>query len=133
MHRDEVLFANEAFYLAFSEGDLTAMDNLWADRGEVVCLHPGWPALTDRELVMESWARILRNPDRPRVTAHPVEAVSLGDAMLVVCYEQMGDTVMVASNVFVAGPDGPRVVAHQAGLCSEPPELPALIAPEFDA
>lgn len=133
MHRDEVLFANEAFYLAFSEGDLAAMDRLWAERPDVVCIHPGWPALTERNMVMESWARIFGHADQPKVGVHPVEAVSLGDAMLVVCYEQIDDTVMVASNVFIAGPDGPRMVIHQAGLCSEPPELPERTAPEFDA
>jgi hypothetical protein len=133
MHRDEVLFANEAFYLAFSVGDLAAMDSLWADRPDVVCMHPGWPALTDRDTVMESWARILGNPDQPEVGVHAVETVDLGDVMLVVCYEQMGDTVLVANNVFMAGPDGPRMVAHQSGLCSEPPELPQLTVPSFDA
>ena len=133
MHRDEALFANEAFYLAFAEGDLAAMDRLWASRPDVVCVHPGWPALTDRDIVMESWARILGNPNQPDVVVHAVETVVLGEAALVVCYEQMGETVMTASNVFVAGPDGPRMVAHHAGLCSDPPGLPAVTAPSFDA
>lgn len=129
MNRDEVLFANEAFYLAFSSGDLSAMNKIWADRGDVVCVHPGWPALTDRDTVMESWARILGNADQPKVGVHPMDTVSLGDAMLVVCYEQMGDTVMVAHNVFVRERDGPRMVVHQAGLCSDPPDLPEIRAP----
>jgi hypothetical protein len=133
MHRDEVLFANDAFYLAFSAGDLTAMNELWTDRPGVLCVHPGWPALNDRETVMQSWARILGNPRQPRVIGHAAEVLDLGNAMLVLCYEQMEDTVMVASNVFVEGPDGPQLIVHHAGLCSDPPELPALTEPRFDA
>lgn len=133
MHRDEVLFANEAFYLAFAEADLAAMDGLWAAREDVVCVHPGWPALTDRAAVMNSWARILGNPDQPKVGVQVAHTVNLGETMLVVCYEQVGGTVMVASNVFAAGPGGPRLVVHQAGLCNQPPELSALRVPAFDA
>ena len=134
MRRDEVLFANEAFYLAFANADLDAMDRLWADREDVVCAHPGWPVLTDRESVMESWRRILGNPDQPRVVVHAVGTVTLGaEASLVTCYETVADSVMVAVNVFEAGTDGPRLVAHYAGLCSEPPELPTRPPPTFDA
>jgi hypothetical protein len=133
MTRDEALFANEAFYLAFAEGDLDAMDRLWAERSDVACLHPGWPALTDRDAVMESWRRILGNPDQPKVAVNTMAAIELGAAVLVVCYERMGDTVMVAHNVFVDGPEGPRMVAHQAGLCAEPPPLPEATVPTFNA
>lgn len=124
MQREEVLFANEAFYLAFAEADMEAMERLWADRPDVVCVHPGWPALTDRESIMESWSRILGNPDQPRVAVHVVHCVQVGDAALVICYERVGESVMVASNTFVASPEGPRLVSHQAGLCAEPPPLP---------
>lgn len=133
MRRDEALFANEAFYLAFAEGDVAAMDGLWAGRPDVVCVHPGWPALTDRQAVMESWARILGNEKQPRVTMQVASTVDLGNAWLVVCYERMEDTVMVAHNVFEPGPDGPVMVVHQSGLCADPPPLPDVPAPSFDA
>ncbi len=133
MQREEALFANEAFYLAFAQRDLTAMERLWDERPDVVCLHPGWPALTHRDAVMESWARILGNPDQPAVDMHVAEVVSLGAAVMVVCYEMVGGSVMVASNVFVGGPHGPRLVVHQAGPCSHPPPLPESPAPSFDA
>jgi hypothetical protein len=124
MLKEEVLFANDAFYLAFAAGDLPAMDRLWADRPDVVCLHPGWPALTDRDAVMASWARILGNPRQPPVSVQPVRTVEIGEAMLVVCYERMEDTVLVAGNLFEAGDRGPRLVMHQSGLCADPPDLP---------
>lgn len=134
MHRDEALFANEAFYIAFAGADLDEMDRIWSEREDVVCLHPGWPALLGRDAVMESWARILANPDQPRVSVHAVDALALGSqAMLVVCYETMADTVMVASNVFVAEAGGPRLLSHQAGLCPDPPTLPRPRPAPFDA
>lgn len=133
MQPDEVLFTNEAFYLAFSEGDLAAMDHLWADRDEVVCIHPGWPALTDRETVMASWARILGSPAQPRVDVHVQRTISAGSAVVVVCYEQMDDTVLAATNVFEPGDGGPRMVAHHAGLCRQPPDFAPKPPAAFDA
>ncbi len=44
----EILFANETFYHVFRTRDLGAMDELWARRAPVVCVHPGWQALTTR-------------------------------------------------------------------------------------
>ncbi|MEE8533734.1 MAG: nuclear transport factor 2 family protein, partial [Alphaproteobacteria bacterium] len=40
-----VLFVNEAFYQAFADGDLAAMDAVWAREAPVACIHPGWAAL----------------------------------------------------------------------------------------
>ena len=42
MERDAVLFTNEAFYRAFADRDLAAMDGLWSRHGSVTCIHPGW-------------------------------------------------------------------------------------------
>ena len=65
---DAVLAANLEFYRAFSARDLVAMDALWARQAPVICIHPGWPPLADRDSVMESWHGILANPDSPRLS-----------------------------------------------------------------
>jgi hypothetical protein len=39
--REQVLFANEAFYRAFADRDIDAMDALWARGEPVLCIHPG--------------------------------------------------------------------------------------------
>src|SRR5687768_7948192 len=57
-----ILEANEAFYRAFNEKDADAMDRIWAESGEVACIHPGWNVLEGREAVMDSWRGILSNP-----------------------------------------------------------------------
>jgi hypothetical protein len=56
---DAVLAANLEFYRAFTTRDAEAMDALWARRAPVACVHPGWPPLTDRDAVVESWRQQL--------------------------------------------------------------------------
>ncbi len=115
-------FANEAFYLAFEAKDFDAMANLWSVQREVVCLHPGWPALIGREKVLESWRGILANPQQGQVSFYNATIHPLGDdSVAVVCYERAGEIVTVANNVFVAEADSLRMVLHQAGYCSNPP------------
>ena len=41
----DLLRANRAFYEAFNERDIAAMDELWAHHTPVACVHPGWPPL----------------------------------------------------------------------------------------
>jgi hypothetical protein len=63
--REQVLFANEAFYRAFADRDIDALDALWARGEPVLCIHPGWPPILGRASVMASWTRILANPQAP--------------------------------------------------------------------
>lgn len=133
MHRNEALFANEGFYLAFAQGDLEAMDRLWSSNPSVLCVHPGWPALTTRAAVMESWARILENPDRPQVAFNVQEVMAMGGAMAVVCYERVGGAVMLASNTYVEETGTVRMVGHHAGVCGSPPPMADAKVPRLDA
>ena len=121
---DEVEFANEAFYLAFEGKDFDAMAHLWTERREAICLHPGWPALIGREAILESWRSILSNPQQAQVSFFNPHVSALSDsAAMVVCYERTGDTVMVATNVFIEEDERLRMVSHQAGYCAHPPAM----------
>ena len=60
-----VLAANAAFYRAFAERDVAAMDALWARSTPVACIHPGWQVLNGREAVMASWRGILAGVPPP--------------------------------------------------------------------
>jgi ketosteroid isomerase-like protein len=117
-----VLFANEAFYRAFADRDLGAMEALWAADGPIACIHPGWPALASREEVLASWARILANPDAPKVACERPRAFVLGETAFVICYEAVERTHLVATNVFRRAADGAwKLVHHQAGPSPPPP------------
>ena len=115
-----VLFANAAFYEAFRSRDLATMDQLWAREAPVACIHPGWRALTGREEVMESWEGILANPESPEITCRNAEAFVAGESAYVVCYEVVGRSVLVATNLFVAEEGQWRLIHHQAGPCDLP-------------
>jgi hypothetical protein len=112
---DAVLAANLEFYRAFTTGDAEAMDALWARQAPVACVHPGWPALTDRNAVIESWRGILSNPDSPRVACYDERVFLYGDTALVICEEELDGGTLIASNWFVREADGWRMAHHQAG------------------
>ena len=121
MMRDEtqqVLFANEAFYLAFSQKDPLAMDALWSREAPLVCVHPGWRRLVDRGEIMASWQRILENPDQPGMDFLEPEVHEYGPMTLVTCYEQLPSGVCLATNGFVPEADGYRMVLHHSGACA---------------
>ena len=112
---DAVLFANEAFYQAFGDGDFGAMEAVWASETAIVCIHPGWEALTDRARVMESWRMILGSDDTPAIACREPCVTIHGEVALVVCYEAVGQSVLVATNGFVREAGAWKMVHHQAG------------------
>ncbi|MEE4298139.1 MAG: nuclear transport factor 2 family protein [Pseudomonadales bacterium] len=122
MDPNVALFANDAFYVAFAAGDADAMDRLWARTHAVSCIHPGWPALLGRDAVMDSWRRILANPDAPAVRMHNARAVLVERLANVICYESIGSQTLVATNIFLLEDGEARLVHHQAGPCADPPE-----------
>jgi ketosteroid isomerase-like protein len=112
---DAVLAANLEFYRAFGARDLAAMDALWARNAPVACIHPGWPALADRDAIIESWRGILSSPESPRIVCYDERVFLYGDTALVVCEEELGGGTLVASNLFVREAEGWRIAHHQAG------------------
>ncbi len=65
--RNAILFANEAFYRAFADRDGAAMEDAWSRDQRITCIHPGWPPLTGRDEVMQSWLGILGNSEAPDI------------------------------------------------------------------
>ena len=111
---DAVLFANEAFYLAFAQGDLQAMTYVWADVEAISCIHPGWDALHGHDAVLESWGRILGG-DGPTIRCLGARAYVSGGSAYVICYEEIDGNYLIATNLFVRDGSRWRMVHHQAG------------------
>jgi hypothetical protein len=115
---DLVLDANEAFYDAFADGDLDALDALWAERASVSCIHPGWDALYGREEVMASWRSILSGERAPEVVCLDPVVQLYGDTAVVICGEAIDEHFLIATNVFVREDGEFRLCHHQAGPVS---------------
>jgi ketosteroid isomerase-like protein len=122
---DAVLAANLEFYRAFAARDLAAMDALWAKAAPVCCIHPGWPALSDRDSVMESWHGILSSADSPKIACFDERVLLYGDTALVICEEELEGGTLVASNLFVREDGEWRMAHHQAGqIAARRPQRP---------
>ena len=113
--RDAVLAANRAFYNAFNDRDVAAMDQIWAPTGSVICLHPGQAALYDRAEIMASWRAIMKHPEAPRVRCTEEWVVGRPGLALVICREVLSNGQLMASNLYVRMSDGWPMTSHHSG------------------
>jgi hypothetical protein len=111
--QDDVLAANLGFYRAFASGDMAAMKALWSPRVDITCIHPGWQALVERTAVMQSWHSVLAKP--PAVRCLGARAFVESDRAYVICYEAVGEGMLVATNIFSLENSGWFMIHHQAG------------------
>jgi len=112
---EAVLFANEAFYRAFADGDARAMASVWAARDEIACLHPGWGPVFGRDEVLASWSAIFAAPQPPGIACLDARARIHGDAAFVICFEQLPGGRLVATNLFAREGAVWKMIMHQAG------------------
>jgi hypothetical protein len=108
-----VLDANDAFYRAMREGDIDAMEALWARARPVSCTHPNGPAIFGRVEVMASWRLILGHRP-PEIHAADPQAIITGRTAMVLCRERIGRFELMASNAWVREDGAWRMVNHQA-------------------
>jgi len=116
---------NQAFYAAFRDRDMGAMERIWARHVPVACMHPGMKVLLGRDAVMRSWRAILRHPGAPTVEASATEVHLLGTSAFVTCLEgSPGDTPkLITTNVFTREEGFWRMVHHHSAPLS-PSALP---------
>ena len=121
-----VLFANDAFYMAFATGDMAAMRAVWADDPGITCVHPGWQPLIGQDDVMASWEAILSSGETMDVRCDDAHAHMVGDVAYVTAFERLPGAVLTATNLFVRKGSLWRMIHHQAGPCQDaPPPTPA--------
>ena len=117
--RDVLIAANDAYYKAFRTGDDALMARVW-DEGDVSVVHPGWPAITGRKQVLESYRRIMSNPMQDPVIAQDVEIIIIDHFARVICTERVGDSGLIATNLFRKSGDLWRMFHHQASPLAFP-------------
>ena len=111
---DALLAANAAYYEAFRTAKFAEMCRIWAEDG-VSCVHPGWPALIGRDDVIESYRKILSNPNPERIDPHDATVLVSGDEGRVLCIEIVaGALALAATNWFRRMGGSWRLIHHHA-------------------
>ncbi len=95
--------AEDAFYSAFASCSVQDMGAVWAEI-EVVCIHPGAPALVGHTAVMNSWARILTAGDSVDIEYELVTRMATDDIAVHIVREILiqngGRVEVLATNVY---------------------------------
>ncbi|HYF57429.1 MAG TPA: SgcJ/EcaC family oxidoreductase [Burkholderiaceae bacterium] len=115
--------AERAFYAAMADGDLERMMALWADDDAAVCNHPGGPRLIGRHAIEEAFREIFSSGG-VRIATAAVQAwrnadVAVHSLIERIAVEGRGGTEVVevvATNVYVRGRGGWRILVHHAGV-----------------
>ena len=120
----------EAFYDAMQRGDLAAMMALWADDEEVVCVHPSGQRLVGLDSIRAAWESIFEAGTIAvrvqSVHSHAGALIAVHNLVEQIRIEgQRGSSTVecVATNVYVKGPHGWRILVHHASPheSGEPP------------
>jgi len=114
--------ANDIFYRALTERDLSAMADVWFPAEWAECVHPGAAALLGWDAIRESWRGIFQGDATITVTPGEVRVRIVGDVAWVSCVERIaaaeGDEIhsslAQATNLFVRHDDRWRLVVHHA-------------------
>ena len=72
--KEAVLAANEAFYRAFSDRDLSSMTLLWWQGSTSVCIHPGSLPILGWDEIKASWKSIFQNTSSLEIDIEIVNA-----------------------------------------------------------
>lgn len=124
--------AETAFYEALERADLAAMMAVWAEDEEIVCVHPTGPRLCGYAQVEESWRRLFSGG--PRLKVRLSHQVYLQGLMLAIhsLHENIsveGDDdfrpPIVATNIYLRGALGWRMLVHHASPAPPPTEASA--------
>lgn len=111
----------QAFYDALQRGDVERVMAIWSDEDEIACVHPGGPRLIGAAAIRASFEAIL-GAGGLQARVHRLRRLELpGAAVHHVVEEVSGMTeegprtaYVVATNAYVKGPHGWRMVLHHA-------------------
>ena len=90
---EAVLAANEAFYRAFSNRDISAMNLLWWQGTTSLCVHPGGRVLRGWEAIQASWESIFRHTDSLEIDIDTIK-IEIDQAL---AYVVVQETVLQSS------------------------------------
>jgi ketosteroid isomerase-like protein len=107
------------FYEAFADGDLKAMERVWATESPVRCVHPAMSSLEGREAVMSSWKQIFSSSGQQgkfNIEPDRVQIEICGLTAICSCVEKTeGGGELEALNIYKREGGNWRMTLHMAG------------------
>jgi ketosteroid isomerase-like protein len=123
----------QQFYEALQRGDIERLMAIWSDDEDISCVHPGGPRVVGAAAIRSAFESIFANgavnarPEKVRrVQTHACSVHSVLEHILVMTPEGPQSGWVIATNVYVKGTQGWRLVAHHASPGS-PREVQELV------
>lgn len=111
----------QQFYEALQQGDIERLMAVWSDDDDIACVHPGGPRIVGQTAIrasfdaMFSQGAVDAQPESVRrVQTHACAVHSVLERVRILTQEGARDAWVVATNVYVKGAQGWRMVAHHA-------------------
>jgi len=109
------------FYEALQRGDIERLMAVWSDDDDIACVHPGGPRLIGAAAIRSSFEAIFANgainsqPEKVRrVISHSSAVHSVLERVEVMGRDGPASAWVIATNVYLKGALGWRLVAHHA-------------------
>ena len=111
----------QQFYEALQRGDIDRLMAAWSDDEEISCVHPGGPRVVGAAAIRAAFEAIFANgavnarPEKVRRLQTLTSAVhSVLEHVQIMTAEGPQSAWVVATNVYLKGAQGWRLVAHHA-------------------
>lgn len=121
--------AEDAYYDALEDGDLGRLLAVWADTDDICCLLPMYPLIQGRKEVEKVYAHLFSHGQGVALSISHLGWIHAGD----VAIHQVEETIQhpppgqtppppfYATNIYLKGDDGWRLLAHQNAPTPAPP------------
>jgi len=122
----------QQFYEALQHADIDRLMAVWSDDEEISCVHPGGPRVVGAAAIRAAFEAIFSNgavnaqPEKVRrLQTHACAVHSVLEHVRIMTTEGPQSAWVVATNVYLLGAQGWRLVAHHAspGSQREPQEI----------
>ena len=111
----------QQFYEALQRGDIERLMAVWSDDEDITCVHPGGPRVVGAGAIRAAFDSMFSNgtinarPEKVRrLQTHSCAVHSVLEQVRVMTAEGPQSAWVVATNVYVKGAQGWRLVAHHA-------------------
>jgi ketosteroid isomerase-like protein len=111
----------QQFYEALQRGDIDRLMAVWSDDDEISCVHPGGPRVVGAAAIRSAFEAVFANgavnarPEKVRrLQTHASAVHSVLEHIQLMTAEGPQSAWVVATNVYLKGAQGWRLVAHHA-------------------